>query len=125
MPDRLAGFGIRTCGLCLRGTKLHATAQWGIRVALLRTCDPPPLKWSAPRYGFEPEEDRDGEQEAPAGGGRGQAAAGGCPGLAGAVGGGGDPRGRRDGGDLLPLAAGGRGAEGGPGEAAEGAGGGE
>ena len=28
--------------------------------------DPPPLKWSVPRYGFEPEEDRDGEQEAPA-----------------------------------------------------------
>ena len=28
--------------------------------------DPPPLKWSAPRYGLEPEEDRDGEQEAPA-----------------------------------------------------------
>ena len=28
--------------------------------------DPPPPKWSAPRYGFEPEEDRDGEQEAPA-----------------------------------------------------------
>jgi hypothetical protein len=28
--------------------------------------DPPPLKWSALRYGFEPEEDRDGEQEAPA-----------------------------------------------------------
>ncbi len=29
-------------------------------------CDPPPPKWSALRYGFEPEEDRDGEQEAPA-----------------------------------------------------------
>ena len=28
--------------------------------------DPPPLEWSVPRYGFEPEEDRDGEQEAPA-----------------------------------------------------------
>ena len=28
--------------------------------------DPPPLKWSGPRYGFGPEEDRDGEQEAPA-----------------------------------------------------------
>jgi hypothetical protein len=28
--------------------------------------DPPPLKWSALRYDFEPEEDRDGEQEAPA-----------------------------------------------------------
>jgi hypothetical protein len=28
--------------------------------------DPPPPKWSAPRYGFGPEEDRDGEQEAPA-----------------------------------------------------------
>ena len=28
--------------------------------------DPPPPKWSALRYGFEPEEDRDGEQEAPA-----------------------------------------------------------
>jgi hypothetical protein len=26
--------------------------------------DPPPAKWSALRYGFEPEEDRDGEQEA-------------------------------------------------------------
>jgi hypothetical protein len=31
-----------------------------------RVVDPPPLKWSALRYGFEPEEDRDGEQEAPA-----------------------------------------------------------
>src|SRR5215218_4257522 len=58
---------------------------------LMHEADPPPLKWSASRYGFEPEEDRDGEQEAPAGGGRGQAAAGGRPGLAGAVGGGGDP----------------------------------
>jgi hypothetical protein len=29
-------------------------------------CDPPRAKWSALRYGFEPEEDRDGEQEAPA-----------------------------------------------------------
>ena len=28
--------------------------------------DPPPLKWSALRYGFEPEEDRDGGQEAQA-----------------------------------------------------------
>ena len=28
--------------------------------------DPPPLKWSVLEYGFEPEEDRDGEQEAPA-----------------------------------------------------------
>src|SRR5829696_3555368 len=87
--------------------------------------DPPPPKWSALKYGFEPEEDRDGEQEAPAGGGLGQAAAGGCPGLAGAVGGGGDPRDRRDRGDVLPLAAGVRGAEVRPGEAAEGAGGGE
>jgi hypothetical protein len=32
----------------------------------LASRDPPPLKWSAPRYGLEPEEDRDGEQEAPA-----------------------------------------------------------
>src|SRR5919202_2471071 len=87
--------------------------------------DPPPLKWSAPRYGFEPEEDRDGEQEAPAGGGPGQAAAGGCPGLAGADGGGGDPRDRRDGSDVLPLAAGVRGAEVRPGQAAEGPGSGE
>jgi putative transposase len=32
---------------------------------ILRTTDtdPPPLKWSALRYGFEPEEDRDGEEE--------------------------------------------------------------
>src|ERR671911_1211161 len=84
--------------------------------------DPPPPKWSAPRYGFEPEEDRDGEQEAQARGGGGQAAAGGRPGLAGAVGGGGDPGDRGDGGDVLPLAAGVRGPEVGPGEAAEGPG---
>ena len=45
--------------------------------------DPPPLKWSASRHGFEPEEDRDGEQEAPAGGGPGQAAASGRAGVAG------------------------------------------
>src|SRR3712207_5019620 len=32
----------------------------------LGTSDPPPVKWSALRHGFEPEEDRDGEQEAPA-----------------------------------------------------------
>jgi hypothetical protein len=66
--------------------------------------DPPPLKWSVLRYGFGPEEDRDGEQEAQARGGRGQAAAGGRPGRAGAGGGGGDPRHRGDGGHLLPLA---------------------
>ena len=87
--------------------------------------DPPPLKWSVPRYGFEPEEDRDGEEGAQARGGRGQAAAGGCPGLAGAVRGGGDPGDRGDGGHLLSLAAGVRRPEVGPGEAAEGAGGGE
>jgi Transposase domain (DUF772) len=34
--------------------------------ALLAETDPPPLKWSASKYGFEPEEDRDGEQEAQA-----------------------------------------------------------
>src|SRR3712207_4725733 len=84
--------------------------------------DPPPSKWSALRYGFGPEEDRDGEQEAPARGGHGQAAAGGRAGVARAVGGGGD---RGHGGDVLPLAAGVRGPEAGPGEAAEGAGGGE
>ena len=33
---------------------------------VLNEIDPPPSKWSALRYGFEPEEDRDGEQEAPA-----------------------------------------------------------
>ena len=35
-------------------------------VETVREDDPPPPKWSALRYGFEPEEDRDGEQEAPA-----------------------------------------------------------
>src|SRR4029453_7879006 len=87
--------------------------------------DPPPLKWSVPRYGFEPEEDRDGEDGAQARGGRGQAAAGGRVGVAGAERGGRDPGDRRDGGDLLSLAPGVRGPEGGPGEAAEGVGGGE
>src|SRR5215203_5293003 len=85
----------------------------------------PPSKWSALRYGFEPEEDRDGEEGAQARGDRGQAAAGGCPGVAGTDGGGGDPRDRRDGSDLLPVAAGVRGPEVGPSEAAEGAGSGE
>ena len=28
-----------------------------------RDLDPPPLKWSVLRYGFGPEEDRDGEEE--------------------------------------------------------------
>jgi hypothetical protein len=27
--------------------------------------DPPPLKWPALKYGFEPEEDRDGEEAHP------------------------------------------------------------
>src|SRR5919199_3167333 len=58
-------------------------------------------------------------------GDRGQAAAGGRLGVAGAERGRGDPGHRRDGGDVLPLAAGVRGLEVGPGEAAEGAGGGE
>src|SRR3712207_4184426 len=87
--------------------------------------DPPPLKWSVLRYGFEPEEDRDGEQAAQARGGGGQAAAGGRSGLAGAGRGGGDPGDRGDGGDVLPLAAGVRRPEVGPGEATEGPGGGE
>jgi hypothetical protein len=45
--------------------------------------DPPPMKWSVLRYGFEPEEDRDGEEGAQARGDRGQAAAGGRLGVAG------------------------------------------
>ena len=45
--------------------------------------DPPPMKWSVLRYGFEPEEDRDGEEGAQARGDRGQAAAGGRSGVAG------------------------------------------
>jgi transposase len=50
----------------------------------LTTDDPPPLKWSVLRYGFEPEEDRDGEEEgAHARGDRGQAAPGGRAGFAG------------------------------------------
>jgi hypothetical protein len=45
---------------------------YGHRTVLVRgyigevVIDPPPLKWPALRYGFGPEEDRDGEQEAPA-----------------------------------------------------------
>ena len=47
--------------------RLRAPRRRGARAApLRRPRDPPPRKWSAPRYGFEPEEDRDGEQEAPA-----------------------------------------------------------
>src|SRR5918997_6084450 len=80
-----------------------STARSCTATASART-DPPPLKWSVLRYGFGPEEDRDGEQEAQARGGRGQAAAGGRTGRAGAGGGGGDPRHRSDGGPLLPLA---------------------
>ncbi len=54
-----------------------------LRSVLEREADPPPSKWSVSRYGFEPEEDRDGEEGAQARGDRGQAAAGGRAGLAG------------------------------------------
>jgi hypothetical protein len=36
------------------------------KARIVSETDPPPLKWSALRYGFEPEEDQDGEQEAEA-----------------------------------------------------------
>jgi hypothetical protein len=43
-----------------------AATLFGVAAAAAAALDRPPLKWSVPRYGFEPEEDRDGEQEAPA-----------------------------------------------------------
>ena len=45
-------------------TTRQRTLQVGAR--LESAADPPPPKWSALRYHFEPEEDRDGEQEAQA-----------------------------------------------------------
>src|SRR5215207_5092717 len=46
--------------------------------------DPPPLKWSALRYGFLAKEDHDAEEETQARGDRCEAAPGGCAGVAGA-----------------------------------------
>src|SRR5215207_2053461 len=46
--------------------------------------DPPPLKWSALRYGFRAKEDHDAEEETQARGDRCEAAPGGCAGVAGA-----------------------------------------
>src|SRR6187551_3767563 len=50
------------------------------------TCasDPPPLKWSALRYGFRAKEDHDAEEETQARGDCCEAAPGGCAGVAGA-----------------------------------------
>ena len=45
---------------------VRAGVGWKPGVVGRAKTDPPPPKWSALRYGFEPEEDRDGEQEAPA-----------------------------------------------------------
>ena len=57
---RLVGDWVAAVGLDRSVYGTHSLRR--TKVAL----DPPPPKWSAPRYGFEPEEDRDGEQEAPA-----------------------------------------------------------
>src|SRR4051794_30936952 len=46
--------------------------------------DPPPLKWSALRYGFRAKEDHDAEEETQARGDRCEAAPGGRAGVAGA-----------------------------------------
>src|SRR5215204_5015452 len=46
--------------------------------------DPPPLKWSALRYGFRAKEDHDAEEETQARGDCCEAAPGGCAGVAGA-----------------------------------------
>src|SRR5829696_1886175 len=46
--------------------------------------DPPPLKWSALRYGFRAKEDHDAEEEKQARGDCCEAAPGGCAGVAGA-----------------------------------------
>src|SRR5215203_4363103 len=46
--------------------------------------DPPPLKWSALRYGFRAKEYHDAEEETQARGDRCEAAPGGCAGVAGA-----------------------------------------
>src|SRR6187200_1415564 len=49
-----------------------------------RSGDPPPLKWSALRYGFRAKEDHDAEEETQARGDCCEAAPGGCAGVAGA-----------------------------------------
>src|SRR4051812_32485739 len=72
--------------------------------APMRSSDPPPLKWSALRYGFRAKEDHDAEEETQARGDRCEAAPGGRAGVAGAE------RCRRGtldwgyGGHVLPLA---------------------
>src|SRR5215207_11418547 len=50
----------------------------------VQRCDPPPLKWSALRYGFRAKEDHDAEEETQARGDCCEAAPGGCAGVAGA-----------------------------------------
>src|SRR5215213_10917336 len=57
------------------------------RLMIARRCpmnDPPPLKWSALRYGFRAKEDHDAEEETQARGDCCEAAPGGCAGVAGA-----------------------------------------
>src|SRR5215207_7791872 len=51
---------------------------------IIARIDPPPLKWSALRYGFRAKEDHDAEEETQARGDRCEAAPGGCAGVAGA-----------------------------------------
>src|SRR5829696_1375940 len=55
-----------------------------IEVVFGRSSDPPPLKWSALRYGFRAKEDHDAEEDTQARGDRCEAAPGGCAGVAGA-----------------------------------------
>ncbi|WP_043367313.1 hypothetical protein [Belnapia sp. F-4-1] len=76
MADESAGIGFLYSGWCqaaLPHRRLPDEDSWQISsggVALSvepgRKLIRPPLKWSVLRYGFELEEDRDGEQEAPA-----------------------------------------------------------
>src|SRR4029078_2970978 len=115
-PDRTDGTSI------ILGVTVLRRRYWPRAVPRPLHLIRPPLKWSALEYGFRPEEERYGEEEAQAGGGRRQVAPGRCVALAGQDGRGGDPLDWSDGGHLLPLAPGVWWAEVGSGEAAEGPG---
>src|SRR4051794_40019310 len=54
------------------------------RAERVEVIDPPPVKWSALRYGFRAKEDHDAEEETQARGDCCEAAPGGCAGVAGA-----------------------------------------
>ena len=66
--------GLRACEI--------AGLEWSMVLDGQGSIDPPPLKWSALRYGFRAKEDHDAEEETQARGDCCEAAPGGCAGVA-------------------------------------------